>query len=782
MKISINWLKEHLPFTQSLEEIVDALIFSGVEIEGIEHRGVDFSEVVVAQIDSFEQHPNADRLSVCRVNDGSGIARQIVCGAKNFKAGDKVPLALPGASLPGGFKIKVSKLRGVESEGMLCSAKELNLADDAAGLLILDPSAEVGAPLSKLFPSDTIIDTEATPNRPDLLSYFGIARELAALLNLPAPSYLQPKTSGERTTQDANGVELRAPDACPFYTVKAIRGVKVGPSPNWLKQRLEASGLRSINNVVDVTNYILLDLGQPLHAFDLAKVSGGIRIRYAEADEKVLALDGKEYALRGDDLLIADHVRPLAIAGVMGGEGSGVTIATVDLLLESAYFAPAAVRKTSRRLGLISDSSFRFERGIDPESVILASRRATDLVLEVAGGTAEDILVTAGEVPQLRHIVEMRQERCEALLGMPVPNAADLLKRLGLKSIGINRWETPSYRSDLEREVDLIEEVCRLAGIQKIPSTVVSVATPASGPDREHDVQMRLRQRFAGLGLFEARNLKLVDEQSLDCSLDPKSEVLRLRNPLVAEQETLRPSLLGGLVKAAERNFSRGAASIALFEIGTVFRSGAEEERVNVALILSGERQTKTWNQAAENFDLFDLKGILQSALRADLNFRRVEPTEFAPLIAEVIGAEGRTIGRIGQLRPGLGKEIGARSAVVVAEIAAESSVVSSFRYKPLDRFPGTSRDVAFVAPLTLKYQEVLEMLRSAGEPLLVDIQLFDLFIDPSGEKVASDKKSMACSLTYRSTERTLTHDEVSAAHDRLKSRLVKQFGVALRE
>jgi phenylalanyl-tRNA synthetase beta chain len=665
---------------------------------------------------------------------------------------------------------------------MLCSAKELKLADDSAGLLILDPSAGVGEPLSELFPPDTILDMEATPNRPDLLSYFGVARELAALLNLSGPTRNEPKTNSEPSLQDATRVAIFAPDACPFYTARIIRGVKVGPSPAWLVGHLEASGLRSINNVVDVTNFILLDLGQPLHAFDLARLSGGIRVRYAEQDEKLLALDGKDHALRPDDLLIADAEKPLAIAGVMGGEGSGVTTATVDLLLESAYFAPAAVRRVSRRLGLISDSSFRFERGVDPEAVIFSSRRATDLILETAGGVAEEALVSAGAMPVLRHTVEMRPARCETLLGMPVPNSADLLKRLGLKSVGVNRWETPSYRPDLEREVDLIEEVCRLAGIDRIPANVVSIATPVSEPDREHDALMRLRQRLVGFGLFEARSLKLVDEGALDYLLESKSDVLRLRNPLVAEQEILRPSLIPGLVRAAERNFNRGSTSVALFEIGKVFRPGSREERVDLAVILSGERQARSWNQSAESFDLFDLKGMLQRALRVDLNWLRGRPTEFAPLVCDMVGAGNEIVGHVGQVRPGLAKEIGARGPLFVAEITINQTAAQTFKYKPLDRFPGTSRDVAFVAPLALKYREVHDTFRSAGEPLLVDVQLFDLFVDPSGQKVASDKKSMACSLTYRSSERTLTHEEVGAAHDRLKSRLVDQLGVALRE
>ena len=369
MKLSLNWLKEYLLVRHSIEEIVEALTFAGVEVEGVEQRGADLENVIVAQVESFEPHPNADRLSVCRVNDGSAVARQIVCGAKNFRAGDKVALALPGAVLPGGMKIKVSKLRGVESEGMLCSPKELHLADDAAGLLILPADASVGSPLSGIFPPDTVIEVEVTPNRPDLLSHFGIARELAALIDLPEPALPKIVATPESTREDSGVVRLEASAGCPFYSARLLRGIRVGPSPGWLRQRLEAVGLRSINNVVDVTNYVLLELGQPLHAFDAAKIRGGIVVRLANPGEELLALDGKDYELGPDDVVIADHDRALAIAGVMGGERSGVAATTTEILLESAYFNPGFIRRTSRRLGLISDSSFRFERGVDPEAV-----------------------------------------------------------------------------------------------------------------------------------------------------------------------------------------------------------------------------------------------------------------------------------------------------------------------------------------------------------------------------------------------------------------------------
>lgn len=783
MKLSLNWLKEMLPLTRSVSEIVEALTFAGVEVDGVQQRGAVFEKVIVAQIESFEPHPNADRLSVCRVNDGSGLPRQVVCGAKNFRAGDKVPLALPGALLPGDVRIRSSKLRGVESEGMLCSSRELDLAEDAAGLLILPGDAPIGAPLSDIYPPDTLLEVEVTPNRPDLLSHHGIARDLSALLDLPPAKLPNIRAIPDRVREDSSVVQLEASEGCFFYTARVVRGLRVGPSPGWLRQKLEAAGLRSINNVVDVTNYVLLELGQPLHAFDLANIRRGVIIRMAHSGERLLALDEKEYELNPDDLVIADHERALAIAGVMGGEQSGVTATTVDMLLEAAYFNPDFIRRTSRRLGLFSESSARFERGVDPEAVMFASSRAIDLLLEVAGGKADESVVIGGSIPHWNRVVEMRPERCSKLLGMEVPDSAQLLTRLGLKHAGGNRWEVPSYRQDLAREADLIEEVCRMAGIQKIPSRLFGSATESSTSDRAHDDLMHLRQRLAGLGLFEARSLTLMDERALDYTMEPSPDALALRNPLTEDQKILRPSLVPGLVRAAERNLNRGSSSVAIFEIGRVFKVATQEESISLAVLVSGERQSKSWNQGAATFDLFDLKGILKTALSRDLTFVREHPTSFAPLLCGMIDREGNSVGKIGQLRPGLAKEIGARDPVLVAELTLTPGAnLKRFRYKALDRFPAVTRDVAFLADKELKYQAVLDAFGSANEPLLVDIRLFDLFVDPTGEKVPLKKKSIACSLTYRAIDRTLTQEEANAAHSHLKTQLVERLGVTLRE
>src|SRR5690242_14582040 len=395
MKFSVNWLREFVDLPKNPEEIADLLTRAGVETKNIETRGAKIDNVVVSQINASSRHPNADRLSVCEVDDGSGIKRQVVCGATNYKAGDKVPLALPGAKLPNGTEIRKSKLRGVESEGMLCSAIELGLGSDAAGLLILSPEARIGAPISDLFPSDTILDVEITPNRGDLLSHYGLAREIAALTN----KKLKSTPHDTKVPVKKTGVAITSIRECPFFSARRIENVTVGPSPQWLRAKIETVGIRSINNIVDISNFVMLELGQPTHAFDADKLKGDINVRLAREGEKFLALDGKTYALTPDNLVIADNERVVGIAGVMGGEETGVIDSTKNVVLESAYFLPASIRRTARELNLPSDASYRFERGVDPQMILAASQRATDLICEVASATAARTIAVAGKVP-----------------------------------------------------------------------------------------------------------------------------------------------------------------------------------------------------------------------------------------------------------------------------------------------------------------------------------------------------------------------------------------------
>ncbi|MEI6562229.1 MAG: phenylalanine--tRNA ligase subunit beta [Verrucomicrobiota bacterium] len=791
MKVSLNWLNELVELPADVAALSDLLTKAGVEVEGIEARGCTVEKVVAAQILESVQHPNADRLSVCKVADGTAT-RQIVCGAKNYKVGDKVPLALPGAVMPGDFKIKVGKLRGVESEGMMCSEKELGLADEAEGLLILPAETVVGTPLTALFPAETILDVEVTPNRPDLLCHLGMAREIATLLGKPLTIPEAIRATAGTKAAPAAAIALEAPDACPFYSARRIRGVKVGPSPAWLRAKLESIGIRSINNIVDVTNYVMLELGQPLHAFDLAKLNGGIRVRPAAEGEAFLALDGKTYPLAPRHLVIADSARAVAIAGVMGGEESGVTESTTDVLLESAYFTPAGIRRTSRELGLSSDSSYRFERGIDLAGVLPASARAIALILEVAGGEAEPVTVAAGSAQVAEPIVPFRLERCRAVLGAEVP--AETVDRI-LSGFGLAKaeggWRAPSFRADLTREIDLIEEIARVIGIQAVPAREQTRFTASSVADKRHDQAMRLRRALAapGLGFHEARSLTLISEK--EAASFPVGEVRRVRNPLNEDQVVLRPSLIPGLLVSLTRNLRAGVRDLRLFEVGRIFRATTgepggvdpREERTALALLLSGAAAPASWRDAKpRGADFFDLKGALAAL---NLDGVTLEPTAHPALALAVELRRGATVvGLAGQLTPARARELDATAPVLVAEIDLDlfDAAPAMGRFVELPKFPAVTRDIALVAPAEVAHGRIEAVLRGANEPLLVEVELFDVFTDPTGQRIPVDQKSVAYALTYRSSGRTLTAEEVAEAHQRLKERLKAELPVSFRE
>lgn len=775
MKVSLNWLKELVELPASVPALVDLLTLAGVEVEGIASTGVSIPKIVVAQILESERHPNADRLSVCKVDDGSGTPRQIVCGAKNYKVGDKVPLALPGAEMPAGFKIKVGKLRGVESEGMMCSAEELGLPKGEDGLLILPPDTAVGTSFSDLYPGDTVLDLEITPNRPDLLSHIGIAREIAALtgksLTLPAvvPSAFSP----------AGAVTLETPMA-PLYTVLAVSGVKVGPSPDWLRKKLEAVGLRSINNVVDITNFVMLETGQPLHAFDAAKVNGDICVRVASEGESFLALDGRTYKLNAENVVIADSHRPLALAGVMGGEDSGVTVQTADILLESAYFAPGNIRRTSRTLGLSSESSYRFERGVNIAGVHAASQRAAALIVEIAGGTVGAFKEgSSGPLPQ-PGFVTLRPARVTALLGTEIPEdrVDAILSRFGLTKTDAG-WSIPAYRQDLLREVDLIEEIARVIGIEKIPARLTAIPAAPGAADAAYDFNMAVRQKLSAQGLSEARTSTLISEAMLWQEIP----AIRLRNPLGEDQSFLRTSLLPGLLSAIERNIRQGAKRIGLFEIGRTFHAEGPEERATLAFVLTGETATDWRGGKARPLDWHDAKGLVRQLLPSGFELQKTEIKGPLALGASILSGE-KYVGQLGQLAPSAARDLGANGAVLVAEIdlAALQAISVPRAYADIPKFPAVTRDMAIVCPLTMTYGEIENTLRAVNEPLLATIEPFDIFTDPTGEKLSADCKSLAISLTFRDIGRTLNSEEVNVACERLKQSLKAKLAVDFRE
>jgi phenylalanyl-tRNA synthetase beta chain len=777
MKFSLNWLREFVDLPENPEGIADLLTRAGVETENIETRGGKVEQVIVSQIVASSRHPNADRLSVCEVDDGSGTKKQIVCGATNYKVGDKVPLALPGAKLPSGLEIRKSKLRGVESEGMLCSPIELGMGEDASGLLILSPDAKIGAPIADLFPSDTVLDVEITPNRGDLLSHFGLAREIAALTG----KKLKSTARESKIPVKKIGVTITATRECPFFSARRIDNVTAGPSPQWLRAKIESVGIRSVNNIVDISNFVMLELGQPTHAFDADKLKGDINVRLARDGEKFLALDGKTYSLKRDNCVVADQERAVGIGGVMGGEETGVTDATKNILLEAAYFLPASIRRTARELNLPSDASYRFERGVDPEMVLRASQRVTELIQEIAGGSPAKEINVAGNLPANPADVSLRYEKCDRVVGIAIkPKTVDeVLTRFGLKKISaakITKWKIPSFRPDLQRDVDLIEEVVRAYGAERIPGTDSSRFTPSSAADRAHDLELQMRQRLVAAGLNEVRTSKLLPRERFAFG----ENAIELRNPLSKDHVALRPSLLPGLLGVLDHNIRAGAERVAIFETGRVFEppSGAEKKRMGI-LLWGNVGSEVHWRNEKRRVDFFDLKGAIELA-RTGLSFRRGQHANFA--LAVEITAGNQRVGLAGQLTNSLASTIDASGGVFVAEVSFDfpiSDLESRATFRELGKFPAISRDIAMIVVEDLTHEKILEVIFHPTEPLLERVEFFDLF---AGTEIGEGKKSLAYRLTYRDRSRTLTSEEVNAAHAKIRERLRSDLGAELRE
>ena len=788
MKFSVNWLREFVALPNKIEELTELLTLAGVEIEAIERRGANIDKIIVAQITTASQHPKADRLTVCQVDDGSGQMRQIVCGATNYKVGDKVPLALPGTTLPNGTKIRDSKLRGVDSAGMLCSAIELGLGQDAAGLLILSPDAKIGQPISDLFPTDTIIDVEITPNRGDLLSHYGLAREVAALVGSSRCDD-RGRRSAPSLPLTSKGVKITARRECPFYSAHRIDDVKVGPSPQWLRTKIESVGIRSINNVVDITNFVMLELGQPLHAFDADKLKGGITVRLTPDGEKFLALDGKTYSLDQHNLMIADEERAVAIAGVMGGEDTGVTESTRNVLLESAYFLPASVRRTARNLNLPSDSSYRFERGVDPGMVLPASQRAANLMHEIAGGNSANDIAADGEIPSNPPDVSLSYAKCDQVLGLTIKQQTvnEILERFGLsksKTTSTNNqttWAIPSYRRDLQRDVDLIEEVVRAHGVQKIAGSDRSRFTPTSPADISYELESALRHRLVARGLAETRTSKLIPRWSIAFG----ENRIELRNPLSEDHVALRPSLIAGLLGVLERNVRAGAERVAIFELGRVFLPGSGKEERRLGILLWGSLTgTPHWRSGEKRqLDFIDLKGTIEWVVGDGLSFQRVERPELA--LATEIRLRDSTIGIAGQLAFSGAAAVDAPGAVLVAELNVDPVLAAHARhpvFHEIERFPAIAWDIAMIVPETIAHEQIVRVIDETKEPLLESVQLFDLFIGKEESGVGAGRKSLAYRLTYRDRSRTLTHEEVTAVHAKIRERLQRELGAELRE
>jgi phenylalanyl-tRNA synthetase beta chain len=769
MKFSVNRLREFVDLPKNPEEIAELLTRAGVETESVETRGANVENVIVSQITASSRHPNADRLTVCEVDDGSGTKRQIVCGATNYKVGDKVPLALPGAKLPNGTEIRKSKLRGVESEGMLCSPIELGLGEDASGLLILSPDAKIGTPIGDLFPADTILDVEITPNRGDLLSHFGLAREIAALSGkkLREPS---PLSTADTT---ASGVKISATRECPFFSARRINNVKVGPSPQWLRAKIESVGIRSINNIVDISNFVMLELGQPTHAFDADKLKGAINVRLARDGEKFLALDGKTYSLKPDNCVVADQERVIGIGGVMGGEETGVTDSTKNILLEAAYFLPASIRRTARNLDLSSDASYRFERGVDPQMVLRASHRATELIREIASGTPAKEALAAGKIPANPADVSLSYEKCDRVVGIAIKRTTvdEILGGFGLEKIrsqrksGSSKWKIPSYRRDLQRDVDLIEEIVRVYGVDKISGTDRTRFSPSSAADNAYDIEQRICERLVAIGFNEIRTSALIPSRYEGF----ENAMVKIRNPLDEFHVFLRPGLLPGLVRALELALRRGERSIQLFELGNIFKPPRALEMRHLGILICGAaNRQQTWQF---------LKGSLETLEIPNLSVGEIDHSDFS--LAVALKAGQQDIGVAGQLNSQWMAEADAKTPVFMAEINVRAITRGAVKFQELERFPAVTRDIALVVPEEISHAEILRVIQESKEPLLESVEWFDLF---AGEGVGPAQKSLAYRLTYRNRSRTLTSEEVNEVHARIREKLKRELGVTLRE
>lgn len=800
MRIPLSWLNDYIALDESPREIADRLTFSGTEVEAIETVGSTFEHFVVAEVRSVEKHPNADKLSVCRVFDGE-TELQVVCGAPNVRAGGRYPLARVGATLPdGSLTIKKSKLRGVESFGMLCAADELGLSGDHSGLMELSETWAAGTPLAEVIgPPDTVFELEITPNRPDCLSLIGIARELAAVYRKPLQ---KPAITGvsEALSTDLSLVKIEDADACARYTARLLEYVTVGPSPDWMQRRLERAGIRAINNVVDITNYVMLETGQPLHAFDRDLLAEGrVVVRRAKKGERMQTLDESEHELDPTMLVIADAVRPVAVAGVMGGAGSEIRNETKNVLLESAWFDPALVRTTSRKLGLSTESSYRFERGADIEGVEWASRRAAQLLIEFAGAKlVGDVVDSRPEAAPLRKI-EGPYQKIRDIMGIDVADETirEIFTHLGLGVLdapsGHYALEIPSFRADLERDVDLVEEVARIHGLDKIPApSPRAVVDPRAAENGTPRAKAKLRSVLAGLGLSEISNYSFVSDALLDL-LDRGNQPKRvpIPRPLSADHSVLRISLAPQMTATLGRNRAHQATRAALYEIGRTFERGAdgvvEIERLCIGLFGPVGRIGFDRHSAVESEEIFLwAKGLIEALLATmglDAPTVTPHPVAYAEQGASVeFHIKGVSIGTLSLLNRSTRKEWRMTDPVAIAELDVAPLLTNALAvrvFHDIPAYPSITRDVAMIVSDSVTHEDIIRVMREAAPPELSAIELFDIFKGPA---IGEGRRSVAYSLVYISARRTLTDDEANTYHNSVKGALRKQLSAEIRE
>lgn len=801
MRVPLGWLSEWIALPASRAELEERLTLAGLEIEAVESEGPDLSEIRVGRVAAREPHPDADRLSVCRVELGAEESIEVVCGAPNVAAGQKVAVAPVGTRLPDGTRLKRSKIRGVVSNGMICSARELGLGDEHAGILVLDPEAPLGVSLPEVLTvGDTILDLSITPNRGDWASMLGVAREVRAhfggALRLPA---CEPP-EGERPASRDIRVTIEDGAGCFQYVARIVRGVRVGPSPDWLAHKLEAAGLRPINVVVDVTNLVLHELGQPLHAFDLGTLRGGeVRVRRARAGERLRTLDDVDRALDAEDLVIADAERAIAVAGVMGGSDTEVGASTTHVLLESAHFQPSRVRRTARRLGIQSEASYRFERGVDPEGVGRAADRAARLLAELADGTPSAGRVEAhGEAPPRTAEVRLEPGRVNRLLGTAL-EPDEMERLLGALDIECERQPdaslrcaTPSYRNDLERPEDLIEEIARVYGYDRIPTTLPKASLAAARVPPLRALADRARDHLAAAGFVEVMSFSAVSPDDADRMRlppdDPRRRAVRLRNPILEGESVLRGSLVPSLLRVLRQNLARQLDGVRVFEVSRVFLARAPEELpeepLHAGLVLSESQEPGLWEERKTPL-FFQAKGVVEGLLATlgrphRLRVGSSEPWLHPGAACEVLVGE-RAIGSVGELHPEVAAQfdLDVRCAVAVLDLGALAALrPEPPRYQEVSRQPQVRRDLAVLVDVGVAAGEVLEALRKTAGSNLVSADLFDRY---EGKGVPEGKVSLAFRLVFQRPDRTLTDAEVAGATDRVVKMLAQRFGGELR-
>ena len=809
MKVSIDWLKQYVGFDGTQHELIESLPMLGLEVEESgDQSSPSLDNVVVGEVLSKEPHPEADRLSVCSVQvDENQEPANIVCGASNFNVGDRVPVALPGAKLPGGFKIKKSKLRGVASEGMMCSAVELELGQDGDGLMILSKKPKIGTPIANLFEKEISLELEVTANRGDCLSHIGVAREMAAYyekelvipeLNFQAPTVQKPSKE--------NLIKSLSVDSenCPFYNLLAIRGVKVGPSPEWLSKRLESVGARSINNIVDITNFVLLETGQPLHAFDANKIEDqSIQVRQANEGEKIITLDGIERILDSDMMVIADSKNALVIAGVMGSVDAEVDETTVDIFLESAWFKPGNIRSTARRLGLHTDSSQRFARDVDPAGIDFGVRRAVDLILEIAGGQCVPEIVSYGKAPRSSRTIEIEHAFVEERCGFNVDadNLVQSWKRLGFTVEGKNPWqvEVPSFRSEVDRPIDLVEEFIRIYGTSDLNNSPLPIPALHRDNDQSYDFCDRAIENLSSQGLQEVCNYSLRSANEIKNwfpSLEHES--IQLNNPLTADHTHVRPSLLPGLLDALANNQKNLSQLSQVFETGRVFQPGprGNVELISVALAMFPQTVSREWKKT-EALDFFDIKRIIHRFFHATgINMPKdpwILEQESNPWQNKHASKKGDVHKNKIEISAGtisltLSKQKNIKGPVLAAEILIDPILLSKKRkaitFQTFSSFPPAIKDLALVTD----QKEPAEKVRSTLESIANDVASGSFLVDPvvifdvfSGQGLEEGKKSIACGMRFRSSERTLGENEVNQAFEKIVEKINQNTPYTLR-